>query len=288
MPTLLILAAGSGTRYGGLKQLDALGPHGETIMDYSIHDALKAGFGKVALVIRQEFQKDFEEKILLRWRGKIKIDFAFQEPNPAFDGIETAKREKPWGPVHAMLCAQQIIREPFALINADDFYGHSAFRQMGNFLREFCASGHYALLGYILRNTLSEHGSVSRGICETDESGFLAQVREMKEVHRERKQIVGLFNGEKKNLKPESLASMNCWGFHPDFFSEAEKIFMEFVHRNANNPAAELVIPDVADVLVKSGKMRVSVLPCNEKWFGVTHREDRQHVIAQLKQLGET
>ncbi len=287
-PTLLILAAGSGTRYGGLKQLDALGPGGETIMDYSIRDALIAGFGKVALVIREEFQKDFDDKIVARWRHKIKIELAYQQVNPAFDGLPALQREKPWGPVHAMLCAKSIIHEPFALVNADDFYGKDAFMQMGKFLREKWNAGHYAMMGYVLKNTLSEHGSVSRGICEVAENGFLIQVLEMKEVKKQGDEIVGLFNGEKKALQPEARVSMNCWGFHPHFFNEAEKIFNEFAGKNLSNPKAEMVIPDAVDILLKSKKAHVYVLPCNEKWFGVTHREDREHVLQQLKRLSGT
>ena len=284
-PTLLILAAGSGTRYGGLKQLDALGPDGETILDYSIRDALKAGFGKVALVIREEFQKDFDDKIVTHWRHKIKIQFACQQVNPVFDGLSVAEREKPWGPIHAMLCAKSIIHEPFAIVNADDFYGKDAFTQMEKFLREQCSARHYAMMGYVLKNTLSEHGSVSRGICEADENCFLRDVQEMKEVKKQGSAIVGLFNGEKKTLQPDALVSMNCWGFHPEFFDEAEKIFKEFAGKNLSNPKAEMVIPDAVNILLKSGNARVSVLPCNEKWFGVTHREDREHVVAQLKRL---
>ncbi len=287
-PTLLILAAGIGSRYGGLKQLDSLGPNGETIMDYSINDAIDAGFGKVVVVIRKEFKKDFEEKIVSRWKGKVKIEFAYQEVNPKFDGANVVKREKPWGPIHAVLSVKENINEPFAVINADDFYGVNSFKETADFLLQGCSADHYALVGYILSHTLSEHGSVSRGVCETSGDNILTGIREFKEVKKKDTKITGLHNGKIKTLDPNSFVSMNFWGFHPFFFAHAQKIFMEFVEKSANNPKAEMTLPDVIGPLIKTGKIKVSVLPCSENWFGVTYLEDRESVIEKLKHLDKT
>ncbi|GIV33443.1 MAG: nucleotidyltransferase [Chitinophagales bacterium] len=287
-PSLLILAAGSGSRYDGLKQLDSLGPHGETILDYSISDALQAGFGKVVLVIRKDFQKDFEEKIVSRWKGKAEIVFAYQEVNPVFQGLQVAKREKPWGVVHAVLSAKGKIHEPFAVVNADDFYGKNAFKQMADFLLSKCAANFYGLVVYPLGRTLSDYGAVSRGVCETSAAHTLTAICEFKNVKKTHGGITGVFNGQTKPLAPEACVSMNFWGLHPSFFDHAQKIFLEFVKQNASNPQAEMTLPDVIGILIGQGVVRVSVLPCSEEWFGVTYPEDRPDVIGKLQQINKS
>jgi NDP-sugar pyrophosphorylase family protein len=290
-PTLLILAAGMGSRYGGLKQVDALGPKGEALIEYSIFDAIRAGFGKVVFVIRENIEDIFKEKISGKFSDRVEVSYAFQEidtPIPGLDEIPT--REKPWGTAHAVLVARDVIQEPFAVINADDYYGISALQSISRFLREECAPDHYAMVGYWLRNTLSDHGSVSRGICEMDERRYLTSVVERHKVQR----LNGVIyhhtsDGEAHALGEDTLVSMNFWGFHPNIFEEIRLQFVEFARENRDNPKAEFYIPLVANHLIKEKKIKLKVLPNDEQWYGVTYQEDKplvQNAFAKLSEEG--
>jgi dTDP-glucose pyrophosphorylase len=271
-----------GSRYGGLKQLDAVGQYGETIMDYSIYDALKAGFGKVVFVIRREFEEEFKEKIASRWQGRVELDFAFQEMDtylPAAAG--QVERAKPWGTGHAVLVAREVVKEPFVAINADDYYGYSGFEKMAAFLLNRCQPTHYAMVGYILKNTLSEHGAVSRGVCSMDENYRLKTVTECTGIEPTPE---GIFYNKEKDLRAplnaEALVSMNLWGFHPHIFELLQEEFNRFVQASTNNPKAEFYISTFANQLIESGTVTFTVLPNDEKWYGVTYREDREIVQA--------
>lgn len=285
-PTLLILAAGMGSRYGGLKQLDEVGQAGEAIMDYSIYDAVKAGFGKVVFVIRRDFEQEFKEKIGSRWEGKIAVEYAFQGPDtfvPAVDG--QVERAKPWGTGHAVLVAKDMVQEPFVAINADDFYGYAGFEKLAGFLSTDCAPTHYAMVGYVLKNTLSENGAVSRGVCSMDEFNFLRTVTECTGIEQTDEGI--LYNGDdgKALLDATSLVSMNIWGFHPHIFELLQAGFNDFVAANAANPKAEFYISSFANDLINNGKATFQVLPNDEKWYGVTYREDKEMVQAAFAEM---
>jgi len=283
-PSLLILAAGIGSRYGGLKQLDALGPHGESIMDYSIYDAEKAGFSKVVFVIRKDLLAEFEKKFL-HLSKRMETGFAFQEVNPKLEGIEIATREKPWGTVHAVLSASQLISEPFAVINADDFYGKESFRMMAEFLKQRCSESHWAMIAYQLKKTLSPHGGVTRGICRLDENGFLKEVKECRGLQKDTSGIYYIEQDQKIPVDGDCLVSMNFWGFHPRFFELANVEFRKFVLHNTANPKAEMVIADAVQELVTRGTVDISVFSTDENWFGVTHQQDKTSVANQLNQL---
>jgi dTDP-glucose pyrophosphorylase len=286
-PALLILAAGMGSRYGGLKQLDEVGSAGETIMDYSIYDALRAGFGKVAFVIRRDFEAAFREKIASRWEGKANLVFAFQDMDAFVPPVSgQVERSKPWGTGHAVLVAKDVLQEPFVVINADDYYGGAGFRKMAQFLMNRCQPTHYAMVGYVLRNTLSENGSVSRGICSMDEQQLLRSVTECTGIEST---ASGIFyksdRGEKLPLSPDDLVSMNLWGFHPHIFELLQQGFNDFVAGNSGNPKAEFYISTFANHLIESGKASFSVLPNDEKWYGVTYREDKEMVQAAFEKM---
>ncbi len=286
-PTLLILAAGIGSRYGSLKQIDKLGPSGERIIDYSVFDARRAGFGKVVFVIRKDIEKEFNEVFIENLARQIEIDYVFQELDNLPDGLVCPKeRIKPWGTCHAVIVAKSKIKEPFAVINADDFYGFEAFESVAGFLKHVSSneSHEYCMVGYKLKNTLSEHGLVSRGVCETDLKGYLIKITEQTQIGRKN----GLIffrnqNGKDIFLHEDTIISMNCWGFTPSFFPVAEKMFEEFMIENIHNPKAEFYIPLVIDDIVKNKTGTVKVLDCNAKWFGVTYQEDKPSVIANLK-----
>lgn len=285
-PTLLVLAAGMGSRYGGLKQVDALGPHGEGLIEFSVFDAIRAGFGKVVFVIRENIEDVFREKIGNDLEGHIEIRYAFQEINTPVPGVtDLPDREKPWGTSHAVLVARDVIHEPFAVINADDYYGISAFQAIGDFLRERCTPTHYGMIGYPLRNTLSDYGSVSRGVCETDENSFLTSVVERHKVQRENGTISYEENGQRHRLRDDALVSMNFWGFHPSVFEHMRMHFIEFVQENRDNPKAEFYIPLVVNRLIQEGKIRLSVLPNEEQWYGVTYQEDKPLVQEAFRKL---
>ena len=287
-PTLYVLAAGMGSRYGGLKQLDALGPHGETIMDYSIYDAIRAGFGKVVFVIRKDFEQDFREKILSKYEGHIPVEVVFQSVDKLPAGYQCpAERTKPWGPAHAVLMAKGVINEPFAVINSDDFYGRNSYEVLaGELMREHTHPGDYCMVGFRIGNTMTENGGVNRGVCQTAD-GLLTAVEECKEIHydADRAIVYADVAGAEHRLDPAVPVSMNMWGFTPDYFDYAEREFAKFLDRDLATPKAEQVIPDVADALIKSGEATIRVLDTDSRWFGVTYADDRPAVVAKFAAL---
>lgn len=285
-PTLLILAAGMASRYGSMKQTDAFGPNGETIIDYSIFDAIKAGFGKITFIIKEEFKEHFQSIFEEKLKGKVEIDYVFQNFDLTKHGIEKEiYREKPWGTGHAILEAKHQIKEPFCVINADDYYGYDAFKKMADFLTQEAGDDKYSIIGYKIGNTLSENGAVSRGVCQTDENGYLTTINERTKVFGESGKVFYEEDGEKFSLSADNPVSMNFWGFTPSVFSITEKLFAEFAKNNADNPKAEFFIPLIADELVKSGKASFKVISTDEKWFGVTFKEDKPIVQENINQL---
>ncbi len=286
-PTLLILAAGVGSRYGGLKQIDTLGPTNETIIDYSVYDAYKAGFGKVVFVIRKSIEHDFKEAISDKYSGKIKVDYVLQEIESVPERFSISNRTKPWGTGHAVLMASEVIKEPFAVINGDDFYGADAFKQMSQFLtKNHDGKGKFSMVGYYLQNTLSENGFVSRGVCRVNENGFMTDVQEHTKIQEINGEIVYEDeNGFKKQLNPNSIVSMNFWGFTPDLFHYLQNMFEKFLEQNHYSEKAEFYIPYAVNDLVKDGLAEVNVLNTSASWFGVTYREDRSMVISNLRLL---
>ncbi|HSV87362.1 MAG TPA: sugar phosphate nucleotidyltransferase [Bacteroidales bacterium] len=287
--TLLVLAAGKGSRYGGMKQLDRVGPSGETIMDYSVFDAMKAGFGKVVFVIRRSFEQEFREVFIEKLNGKIKVELAFQElDNLPMSLPFSPNREKPWGTGHAIWVARNLINGPFAVINADDFYGYNAYETMAAYLKNQIGKtpGLYAMAGYLLERTLSEHGQVSRGICRVDNNGFLLDVKEHNAIRRtESGRIVSETSEKPVNLSPDEIVSMNFWGFGNDIFAHLEEKFLFFMKVNANDLSAEFFIPKVMDEMVSAGKCKIRVLPCDDSWFGVTYRQDKEMVVEAIADL---
>lgn len=286
-PTLLILAAGMASRYGSMKQTDAFGPHGETIIDYSIYDAIRAGFGKVSFIIREEFLESFKGIFEPKLAGKIETDYVFQSYDLSSFGIEkTIERQKPWGTGHAVLAAQNQINEPFCVINADDFYGFDAFEKMSLFLRNDVKDDYYSLMGYEVDKTLSDYGSVSRGICKVNSDGNLEEINERTKVYTKDGEIVYEDdNGTTNPLDKDARASMNFWGFTPAIFKQSEAMFKRFVEANENNPKAEFFIPLMAEELVKTGEAKFKVIPTSSKWFGVTYKEDKPIVMKSLADL---
>lgn len=288
-PTLLVLAAGMGSRYGGLKQLDGLGPNGETIMDYSIYDAARAGFGKVVFVIRHAFENDFREKIITKYNKAIEVELVFQELDSLPEGYSLpADRVKPWGTNHAIMMGAKVIHEPFAVINADDFYGKESFQILADALKNLEGKKNdYCMVGYRLGNTLSESGHVSRGVCQTDNNKFLTTVVEHYEVQR--KDDVVIFkdqeSGEYKTIDENLPVSMNMWGFTPDYFDHSDKDFKEFLKVNATNIKAEYGIPTMVNKLIQTKMATIKVLDTPCKWFGVTYKEDRPSVVSKINQL---
>ena len=286
-PTLLILAAGMGSRYGGLKQADEVGPNGETIIDYSIYDAIQAGFGKIVMVVRQSILDDMKELFDNRWGSKIKIEYAIQEVNVPVPGIDQLpERTKPWGTGHAVMVAKDKINEPFAVINADDFYGSDAFKTAYEFLTTDASESTYAIVGYILKNTLSDHGHVSRGVCESDDDLNLVKVTERTKIEKKGDSIVfENEDGEQTILDENSYVSMNFWGFTPSFFEEAEKQFKDFVIENSDNEKSEFYIPYVIDNQINSGQVKVKILESTAQWMGITYRQDKPIVLEKIKKL---
>lgn len=275
-----------GSRYGGLKQLDEVGQAGEAIMDYSVYDAIKAGFGKVVFVIRRDFEQAFKEKIGSRWEGKIVVDYAFQGPDtyvPAVAG--QVERAKPWGTGHAVLVAKDVVKEPFVAINADDFYGYAGFGKMADFLTNNCKPTNYAMVGYVLKNTLSENGAVSRGVCSMDENNLLQTVTECTGIEETTDGIFYNAENGKAPLDASALVSMNLWGFHPHIFELLQEGFNDFVAANAANPKAEFYISSFANDLINSDTASFEVLPNDEKWYGVTYREDKDMVQAAFAEM---
>ena len=285
-PTLLILAAGMGSRYGGQKQTDEFGPHGETITDYSIYDALKAGFGKVVFVIAPRMEEEFNASYVKRFPSDLQVEYVLQDVKNVPDGFTVPdSRVKPWGTAHAVLMAKDAIREPFAVINADDFYGRESYRIMHDFLMN-SKPGAYSVLGYTLSNTVSEHGSVARGVCGTDENGFLTAIVERTKIFSGKDRIwYEDENGNEHDLAPSEKVSMNLFGFTPDVFGHLEKLFRDYIAENINSAKAEFFIPYVADRLIRNGDASFKVLGTPESWFGVTYQEDRPHVLAMIDNL---
>ena len=286
-PTLLVLAAGMGSRYGGLKQADQVGPNGETIIDYSIYDAIRAGFGKVVLVVRQNILDEMKGLFDPKWGDKINLEYAIQEVNVPIEGISNLpERTKPWGTGHAVMVAKHLIDEPFAVINADDFYGADAFKIMSEFLQDAVSDNENAMVGYILKNTLSDHGYVSRGICETDVNNYLITVTERTNIERINGEVAFTEkDGSQHSLDENSYVSMNFWGFNPNFFTVAESQFREFVRLNADNEKAEFFIPLIVGNLMDEDKLKVKVLESTAQWMGVTYQEDKPVVIKKISQL---
>ncbi|MBL7802171.1 MAG: nucleotidyltransferase [Saprospiraceae bacterium] len=286
-PTLLILAAGIGSRYGGLKQVDGMGPGGEAIIEYSAFDALRAGFGKIVFVIRRDIETEFRERVGSRIEPHIPVEYAFQEMDTALDWLAVRpQRVKPWGTGHAILSARQYLTEPFAAINADDFYGAEAFQTLADFLKNDCSASEYALVAYRLANTLSENGSVSRGVCVVSPDGYLSEVTERTKIERFAEGIFHTFDdGSRLALPDETLVSMNFWGFHPAILEEIDRQFREFVDRNAEQPKAEFYIPSVVSAMIHSGKAKVKTLSSESAWYGVTYPGDKDTVQAALAEL---
>ncbi len=288
-PTLFVLAAGMGSRYGGLKQLDGLGPNGETIMDYSIFDAVRGGFGKVVFVIRHSFEQDFREKIIKKYENQIPVELVFQELDYLPEGFTLhPERVKPWGTNHAVLMGKDVINEPFAVINADDFYGKESYKILADYLKSLeNKKNDYCMVGYRLGNTLSESGSVARGICETDADGYLTTVVERTYIVRDTDGVIK-YKDENDQLVPagENVpVSMNMWGFTPEYFQYSEDYFIGFLKENADNIKAEYFIPLLVNHLVTNNIARVKVLDTPSKWFGVTYAEDRQSVVDKIQGL---
>ena len=286
-PTLFILAAGMGSRYGGLKQLDGLGPNGETIMDYSVFDAMRAGFGKVVFVIRKDFEEDFRRVVLSKYADHVPCEVCFQGIDNLPEGFtRNPERTKPWGTNHAVLMAKDIIKEPFMVINADDFYGKESFEVMAKFLLDVNGQeGKYCMAGYRVGNTLSEHGTVSRGVCATDKMGFLTDVVERTAIENKNGHVVYQDNGVDVEIPFETPVSMNMWGFTPEYFTYTEEAFKAFLTENSQELKAEFYIPTLVNDMIKSGKATCQVLDTTAKWFGVTYADDRQMVVDKIQAL---
>ena len=290
-PTLFVLAAGMGSRYGGLKQLDGLGPHGETIMDYSIYDAIKSGFGKVVFVIRKDFEDEFREKILSKYENHIPTEVVFQSVNDLPEGFTCPpERTKPWGTNHALLMGKDVINEPFAIINSDDFYGRNSFEVMAKELMslEENSAGAYSMVGFKVGNTMSESGTVSRGVCETVD-GFLTTIVERTKIGYNENHDISFVdeNGNEIILPSDTPVSMNFWGFTPDYFKHSEEFFVKFLEENIDKPKAEFFIPTLVNELIVAGTAKVKVLTTESKWFGVTYSEDREGVVKKFAELHE-
>lgn len=289
-PTLLLLAAGMGSRYGGLKQLDGLGPNGETIMDYSIYDAIKAGFGKIVFVIRKDFEDDFRNKVLSKYEGHIPAQLCFQSLDALPEGFACpGDRVKPWGTNHAVMMAKDVIKEPFCVINCDDFYNRDAFMAIGRYLASLPedSRGNYAMVGFRVGNTLSENGTVARGICSKDENDNLTTVVERTEIMRVDGKVSYKDCGRWVAVDDNTPVSMNMWGFTPDYFEYSEAYFKEFLSlpENMTNLKAEFFIPLMVNKLIGDKTASVKVLDTTSKWFGVTYAADRQSVVDKIESL---
>ncbi len=285
-PTLLILAAGMASRYGSMKQIDGFGPNGETIIDYSIYDAIKAGFGKVVFIIKEEFVENFRSIFDAKLQGKIETDYVFQNFDLKQFGIEEEiYREKPWGTAHAILSGRKVIKEPFCVINADDFYGFDAYEKMVKFLNDEATDSNYSIIGYQIGKTLSDFGAVSRGVCKVDASGNLEEIIERTKIYKEDEAIVYEEADKKYPLDFETPVSMNFWGFTPAVFKVTEDLFRTFALENKDKPKAEFFIPLIGENLVKSNTATFKVVPTSNQWFGVTYKEDKPFVQACIDQL---
>jgi choline kinase len=287
-PTLLILAAGMASRYGSMKQTEGFGPSGETIMDYSIYDAIRAGFGKVVFIIRKDFADTFKANFDAKLKGKIAIEYVYQELDSFVDPADIPKgRTKPWGTGHAVLCAKDVIKEPFAVINADDFYGQDAFEKAATFLKNECDEKTAAIIGYQLNKTLSDHGTVSRGVSEVDDKNNLVSITERTSIARKEGKIIYEESGRQHEVPENSMVSMNFWCFHPSVFGIIEVLFAQFVKLNKENIKAEFFIPIIADHFIRHEGGKIRVIPTSSQWFGVTYKEDAPSVKASLDKLIE-
>ncbi|WP_029282733.1 sugar phosphate nucleotidyltransferase [Pedobacter sp. R20-19] len=285
-PTLLILAAGMASRYGSMKQIDGFGPNGETIIDYSIYDAINAGFGKVVFIIKEEFVDNFKSIFEPKLNGRIETEYVFQNFDLKQFGIEEEiYREKPWGTAHAILSGRNVIKEPFCVINADDYYGFDAFQKMADFLNTEANDSNYSIIGYEIGKTLSEFGSVSRGVCKVDESGNLSEIVERTKVYPKDGKIFYEEDGEEFPLDFSTPVSMNFWGFTPAVFEITEGLFKEFAMANKDKPKAEFFIPLIGENLVRNNTATFKVVPTSNKWFGVTYKEDKPYVQDSIDQL---
>ncbi|MFN0292064.1 nucleotidyltransferase family protein [Pedobacter helvus] len=285
-PTLLILAAGMASRYGSMKQIDGFGPNGETIIDYSIYDAIKAGFGKVVFIIKEEFADNFRSIFDEKLKGKIEVDYVYQNFDLKQFGIEEEiYREKPWGTAHAILSARNVVKEPFCVINADDFYGYDAFKKMADFLTTEVNDATYSIIGYKIGKTLSDFGAVSRGVCKADETGNLTEIVERTKVYKQGETIVYEEDEKEFPLEFDTPVSMNFWGFTPAVFQITEDLFRTFARENKDKPKAEFFIPLIGEYLVKSKKAVFKVVPTDNQWFGVTYKEDKPLVQASIDEL---
>lgn len=282
--TLLLLAAGIGSRYGGIKQIDGFGPSGETIMDYSLYDAIRSGFTKVVFIVREEILETVKEKFLPRLQGKVEVEFVVQSLDKLIPPqYLNPGRTKPWGTGHATLCAKEVIREPFAVINADDFYGREAFQAVADFFKT--GTDTHAMVGYTLKNVLSEYGSVSRGCGESDKNGFLKSVVERTTIVKENGKIVAKEKEGDLLLSPETPTSMNFWGFHPKVFEIASTLFDEFLQINHQHEKAEFYIPIIVNEMIARGQGMVKVISGGTTWFGVTYKEDKEEVSRKINEL---
>ncbi len=289
-PTLLVLAAGMASRYGSLKQVDGFGPHGETIIDYSIYDAIQAGFGKVVFIIRKEFEEVMRAKFENKLAGKIEVDFAFQDFDLSKFGVDRViERTKPWGTAHAVMSAKDKIDGPFCVINADDFYGTDAFQKMAKFLTDEVSDSHMSLMGFEVGNTMSDYGYVSRGVCEVSPAGNMESVTERTNIYYtgegDDRKIVYKEDDVEHDLDPQTRVSMNFWGFSPKVFEVCLDLFPAFVEENADNPKAEFFIPSIPDYMVKNNMADFKVIPTSSKWFGVTYPEDKPIVQESISAL---
>lgn len=286
-PTLLVLAAGTGSRFGGLKQLDPVGPGDETIMDFSIFDAKSAGFGKIVFVIRRNLLEHFKRTIGARFEKHVTVEYVFQEVDKLIPGFPVPEgRTKPWGTTHAILMAANVIREPFAVINADDFYGAGSYRVLAHHLQS--GTSDYAMVGFVLRNTLSDFGTVGRGVCEVGEDGYLRDIKELTAIEREGMRITNIDDeGQERVLHGTEVVSMNMWGFTPQVFGQLHEQFQRFLKQYAGDLNTECYIPSTVNTLIQSGQARVKVLRSGDAWFGMTYREDHPRVVQSLGRLIE-
>ena len=283
--TLLVLAAGIGSRYGGIKQIDGFGPNGETIMDYSLFDAIRAGFTKVVFIVREEILEAVKEKFANKVKGKIEVDFVIQSLDKIVPKeFQNPERAKPWGTGHAVLCARNVINEPFVVINADDFYGKDSFQSIADFFAKD-NSGAHAMVGYTLKNVLSDHGSVSRGVGESDANGYLKSVIERTTIVKENGKIIAKEKDGDMELSPNAPTSMNFWGFQPSMFDLTARMFDDFVQKNHQNIKAEFYIPLIVNEMIHKNLGKVKVLGGGNVWFGVTYKEDKEAVSAQIKEM---
>jgi NDP-sugar pyrophosphorylase family protein len=286
-PTILVLAAGMGTRYGGNKQLDEVGPSGETIIDYSIYDAIRAGFGKIVFVIRRDIEEQVQERFVKKLKGKIEVDYVFQEITNLPEGVKVnPERQKPWGTSHAILVTAQKIKEPFGVINADDYYGVESFRILRDFLVDDKDPVCYCIVGYKMGNTLSDHGHVNRGVCMVGGDGLLLNIAEIRQIEKTSDGAVAPGpDGKMLKFTGNEVVSMNLWGFKPSCFSFLESEFRNFINHNGTDLKAELDIPTSIDKFVKNGEITIKILMSNERWFGVTYREDKPFVVDSINKM---